>query len=179
MVAKDMRLLILIGTVLIVAGLLISIWGTLLLDNSSQQIRVTLRNIGNGLYASENISMTGTDGLLYISNSSSTVHLIQSNYLSEINQNNIANYSIKPVNTSTVTVGGYDFTASSGEFFENLSGNYTIVEQGNYITLFYAIPGRMQLLAKQLYGPMLISGTALWIAGLVVVTYGALRKSKR
>jgi len=83
--------------------LLISIWGTLLLDNSSQQIRVTLRNIGNGLYASENISMTGTDGLLYISNSSSTVHLIQSNYLSEINQNNIANYSIKPVKTSTVT----------------------------------------------------------------------------
>lgn len=173
------RILYIVGVALIVAGLLTSIEGTVLLNDSSQQFQLHFRSLGNGLYASNNISMVGSDGLLYISNNSTELHLIPSTDIQDVNMNNLQSYTIAPNNESTIQVGKYDYTVSTGEFFTNLTGTYAVVTPWNNFTLYYSLPGKMNRLDEELYTPLLVSGTAMWIGGTCLVVFASLGRDKR
>ncbi|MEM3852547.1 MAG: hypothetical protein QXP70_06055 [Methanomassiliicoccales archaeon] len=167
------------GVVLIVAGLLASLDATALLNDSSVQYKVHFSNYGGGMLVSQTIDMTGSDGLLYVSNNSTSLYLIPVSDIQGAAAGNLSRYAIQPSPAGTLTVGGYDFTVSTGEFFANLTGSYALVTYNdNFTSLYYALPGNINHVAATFYGPLLAGGTALWIAGLGLSTYGLLARKK-
>lgn len=162
------------GVVLLVAGMILALSIAHAANSPQHEVTASFTKASPGEFISQNISMIGSTGILYVSNSTYQAFLVPIQSVGLVNGTNAESYAVRPNTSGDVTTSGFVYSLGQpGVLYSNLSGTYNLVVFNNTApSLVFAIDQNAAHGIMTAFGPLTLLGETMWIAGTIVSVIG-------
>lgn len=171
-----------LGVAILLAGMILALSIAHVINSHEYEVNATFSEALPGEFVSGTINMSNSNGILYISNNSSSVYLVPARYITGLNSSNAGQYAVVPSETGNITTGGFAYSlGSSGRLYSNLTGSYNIVAfMQSAPAVAYDRTSSVPAVTLAVYSPLVVAGEVMWVGGTILAAFGFIvgRKKK-